>query len=90
MRSDILKKWLDHKGKLPTFGSQAEDNDDLTMEDWLVIDVINDCRQKPNGALFNAIMAQRYGQLKAGDGAELENGTDTGFVASFGTTIDDE
>lgn len=90
MRSDILKKWLDHKGKLPTFGSQAEDNDDLTMEDWLVIDVINDCRQKPNGALFNAIMAQRYGQPKAGDGPELSTGGDSGYNVSFGTVEDDE
>ena len=43
MRSDTLKKWLDHKGeKLPTRKSDVENNEDLTIEDWLVIDVIND------------------------------------------------
>ena len=91
MRSDTLKKWLDHKGeKLPTRMSDVEDNDDLTIEDWLVIDVISDCMAKPNGALFNAIMAQRYGQPKAGDGPELTGGDKNMYNASFGTVIDDE
>ena len=91
MRSDKFKKWLDHKGeKLPTRGSSVEDNSDLTVEDWVVIEAIEDMWDKPNGALLNAIMAQRYGQLKAGDGAELTGGEGNAFNASFGTIVDDE
>ena len=90
MRSDKFKKWLDHKGeKLPVRGHSTEDYSDLTIEDWVVIEAIRDMWDKPNGALLNAIMGQRYGQLKAGDGAELSSDSESGFNASFGTVIDD-
>ena len=90
MRADTVKKWLDYKGKLPVKNSDVENNEELTIEDWLVIDVIRDCMQKPNGALFNSLMTARYGNPKAGDGPELSSGEARGYNVSFGTVEDDE
>ena len=81
MRSDRLKYWLESNDKLPAMGT--DDWDSLTNEDRIIVSVLIDLNNKPNGALFNAVMANRYGQLKAGDGEEVTGSEGQYFDAGF-------
>ena len=85
MRSDILKFWLDTTSELPVDGTNEWE--DLTNEDRLVINQIR-AAFGGNASSFNAIMAQRYGQLKAGDGEEITGSEGTFFDAGF--NLEDE
>ena len=81
MRSDRLKYWLESSDKLPAMGTEAWN--ELTNEDRMIVSCLQDLNNKPNGAMFNAIMGNRYGSLKAGDGEEVTGAEGQYFDAGF-------